>query len=97
MASVANYFNFSTMFLVFLLLSPKCSFSEARNLKEDDQQLVLCDEIYVVGEGETLQTISEKCNDIFILAENTHINDDDDIYPGLVLKITSTNLQLLFN
>uniref|UniRef100_A0A3Q7J825 Reverse transcriptase Ty1/copia-type domain-containing protein n=1 Tax=Solanum lycopersicum TaxID=4081 RepID=A0A3Q7J825_SOLLC len=68
---------------MFLLLSPKCSFLEAGNLKEDDQQLVLCDEIYVVGEGETLQTISEKCGDLFILVENTHINDDDDIYPGL--------------
>ncbi|KAK4723819.1 hypothetical protein R3W88_026598 [Solanum pinnatisectum] len=88
MASLTNYFNFSTIFLVFVLLSPKCSFLEARNLKEDDQQLILCDEIYVVGEGETLQTISEKCGDLFILVENTHINDDDDIYPGLVLKIT---------
>ncbi|KAG5579664.1 hypothetical protein H5410_050291 [Solanum commersonii] len=87
MASSTNYFNFSTIFLMFLLFSPKCSFLEARNLKEDNQQLVLCDEIYIVGEGETLQTISEKCDDLFILLENTHINDDD-IYPGLVLKIT---------
>ncbi|KAK6777414.1 hypothetical protein RDI58_024131 [Solanum bulbocastanum] len=97
MASSTNYFNFSTIFLVFVLLSPKCSFSEVPNLKDDDQELVLCDEIYVVGEGETLQTISEKCDDLFILVENTHINEDDDIYPGFVLKITSRNLPLMFN
>ncbi|KAG6526379.1 hypothetical protein ZIOFF_016362 [Zingiber officinale] len=48
-----------------------------------------CDEIYVVREGETLQTISEKCNDPFILEENPHILDFDDVYPGLVIKITS--------
>ncbi|CAN4092383.1 unnamed protein product [Withania somnifera] len=93
-----------TVFLVLLLLSAilmKCTFSEARNLKEDYQQQLgsskLCDEIYVVQEGETLQTISNKCDDLFILVENTHINDDDDIYPGLVLKITSRKLPLMYN
>ncbi|PHT70002.1 hypothetical protein T459_25106 [Capsicum annuum] len=70
----------------------KCTFSEARNLTEYyDQQLgssKLCDETYIVGDGETLQTISDNCDDL----SNTHINDDDDIYPGLVLKITSRKL-----
>ncbi|PHT35847.1 hypothetical protein CQW23_23547 [Capsicum baccatum] len=71
----------------------KCTFSEARNLTEYyDQQLgssKLCDEIYIVGDGETLQTISDNCDDL----SNTHINDDDDdIYPGLVLNITSRKL-----
>ncbi|KAL6494047.1 hypothetical protein OROGR_031956 [Orobanche gracilis] len=47
-----------------------------------------CDEIYVVGEGETLQTISEKCDDPFILEQNPHIHDPDDVFPGLVIKIT---------
>ncbi|RAL51696.1 hypothetical protein DM860_010414 [Cuscuta australis] len=47
-----------------------------------------CDEIYVVREGETLQTISEKCGDPFIVEENPHIHDPDDVFPGLVLKIT---------
>ncbi|CAN4117282.1 unnamed protein product [Withania somnifera] len=47
-----------------------------------------CDEIYVVREGETLQTISEKCGDPFIVEENPHIHDPDDVYPGLVIKIT---------
>lgn len=47
-----------------------------------------CDEIYVVREGETLQTISEKCGDPFIVEENPHIYDPDDVFPGLVIKIT---------
>ncbi|KAL6569453.1 hypothetical protein OROMI_013967 [Orobanche minor] len=46
-----------------------------------------CDEIYVVGEGETLQTISEKCDDPFVLEQNPHIHDPDDVFPGLVIKI----------
>ncbi|KAI0520307.1 hypothetical protein KFK09_007779 [Dendrobium nobile] len=48
----------------------------------------LCDEIYVVGEGETLHTISDKCGDPYIVERNPHINDPDDVYPGLVLQIT---------
>lgn len=47
-----------------------------------------CEEIYVVHEGETLQSISEKCGDPFIVEENPHINDPDDVFPGLVIKIT---------
>ncbi|MFS8013516.1 putative LysM domain-containing protein [Helianthus anomalus] len=47
-----------------------------------------CDEIYVVGEGETLHTISDKCGDPFIVEKNPHIHDPDDIFPGLVIKIT---------
>lgn len=50
-----------------------------------------CDEIYVVGEGETLQSISDKCSDPFILEENTHINDHDDVFPGLVLRINTVS------
>ncbi|TKY53073.1 cell wall macromolecule catabolic process [Spatholobus suberectus] len=46
-----------------------------------------CDEIYVVREGETLQTISEKCGDPYIVEENPHIHDPDDVFPGLVIKI----------
>ncbi|KAJ0972684.1 hypothetical protein J5N97_020643 [Dioscorea zingiberensis] len=42
-----------------------------------------CEEIYVVGEGETLHTISDKCGDPFILEENPHIQDPDDVFPGL--------------
>ncbi|CAN1842506.1 hypothetical protein LINPERHAP1_LOCUS36866 [Linum perenne] len=47
-----------------------------------------CDEIYVVREGETLNTISEKCGDPYIVEENPHIHDPDDVFPGLVIKIT---------
>nr|KYP34313.1 hypothetical protein KK1_044754 [Cajanus cajan] len=49
-----------------------------------------CDEIYVVGEGETLHTISDKCGDPFIVERNPHIYDPDDVFPGLVIKITPT-------
>ncbi|KAK8715672.1 hypothetical protein V6N13_043000 [Hibiscus sabdariffa] len=47
-----------------------------------------CDEIYMVGEGETLQTIGEKCGDPFIVEHNPHIHDPGDVFPGLVIKIT---------
>ncbi|KAK6920207.1 LysM domain [Dillenia turbinata] len=47
-----------------------------------------CDEVYVVGEGETLHTISDKCGDPFIVEQNPHIHDPDDVFPGLVIKIT---------
>ncbi|TKY65502.1 cell wall macromolecule catabolic process [Spatholobus suberectus] len=47
-----------------------------------------CDEIYVVREGETLHTISDKCGDPFIVEKNPHIHDPDDVFPGLVIKIT---------
>ncbi|GAB4833402.1 hypothetical protein Ancab_031645 [Ancistrocladus abbreviatus] len=47
-----------------------------------------CDEIYVVKEGETLNTISEKCGDPYIVEENPHIHDPDDVFPGLVIKIS---------
>lgn len=55
-----------------------------------------CDEIYVVGEGETLNTISEKCGDPFIVERNPHIHDPDDVFPGLVIRIiTPTNTRKL--
>ncbi|CAL5207390.1 unnamed protein product [Lathyrus oleraceus] len=52
----------------------------------------VCDEIYVVGEGETLQTIGEKCGDPYIVEENPHIHDPDDVFPGLVIKINPLSL-----
>ncbi|XP_019186406.1 PREDICTED: uncharacterized protein LOC109181107 [Ipomoea nil] len=54
----------------------------------------VCDEIYVVREGETLHTISDKCGDPFIVEENPHIHDPDDVFPGLVIKITPFNHRL---
>ncbi|CAI9767641.1 unnamed protein product [Fraxinus pennsylvanica] len=53
-----------------------------------------CDEIYVVQEGETLHTISDKCGDPYIVESNPHIHDPDDVFPGLVIKITPTNPRL---
>ncbi|XP_004150301.1 uncharacterized protein LOC101210054 [Cucumis sativus] len=55
-----------------------------------------CDEIYVVGEGETLHTISDKCGDPYIVERNPHIHDPDDVFPGLVIKIiaSSTHINL---
>ncbi|KAI8545224.1 hypothetical protein RHMOL_Rhmol07G0024300 [Rhododendron molle] len=49
-----------------------------------------CEEIYVVGQGETLHTIGEKCGDPFVVEQNPHIHDPDDVFPGLVIKITPT-------
>lgn len=47
-----------------------------------------CSEIYVVGKGETLQTISTKCgDDAFSFEENPYVKDEDDVYPGLVIKL----------
>ncbi|KAF8117277.1 hypothetical protein N665_0011s0002 [Sinapis alba] len=48
----------------------------------------VCDEIYEVKEGETLQTISEKCGDPYIVEGNPHIHDHDDLFPGLLIRIT---------
>ncbi|XP_059625464.1 uncharacterized protein LOC132268674 [Cornus florida] len=56
-----------------------------------------CDEIYVVGEGETLHTISDKCGDPFIVEENPHIHDPDDVFPGLVIKITPSKSVMNFS
>ncbi|KAI3442844.1 LysM domain-containing protein [Psidium guajava] len=50
-----------------------------------------CDEIYLVREGETLQTIGDKCGDPYIVEQNPHIHDPDDVFPGLVIKITPSN------
>ncbi|KAL5210703.1 hypothetical protein ABZP36_006326 [Zizania latifolia] len=47
-----------------------------------------CEEIYVVTEGETLHSISDKCGDPYILEQNPHVHDPDDVFPGLVIKIT---------
>ncbi|XVE64152.1 hypothetical protein DITRI_Ditri07aG0079000 [Diplodiscus trichospermus] len=55
-----------------------------------------CDEIYVVGEGETLHTISDKCGDPFIVERNPHIHDPDDVFPGLVIKIIPSTARKLW-
>ncbi|KAL3825785.1 hypothetical protein ACJIZ3_021814 [Penstemon smallii] len=80
-----------TALLLALMLLLSCSFesSEARDLTSSSVFMKRpCDEIYVVREGETLHTISDKCGDPFIVEENPHIHDPDDVFPGLVIKIT---------
>ncbi|KAK2420858.1 peptidoglycan-binding LysM domain-containing protein [Trifolium repens] len=46
-----------------------------------------CGEFYIVGKGETFYSIIEKCNDPFILERNPHIQEPDDIFPGVTLKL----------
>ena len=92
---------YSALFLaaVVLVLSSTTRSCESTSCDESEYgvRMVLknmnkpCDEIYVVREGETLQTISEKCGDPFIVEENPHIQDPDDVFPGLAIKITPFN------
>jgi hypothetical protein len=49
-----------------------------------------CEEMYVVAEGETLHGISDRCGDPYILERNPHVHDPDDVFPGLVLRSTSS-------
>ncbi|KAK2974765.1 hypothetical protein RJ640_027126 [Escallonia rubra] len=90
----ANAASWCCLFIASLVLVFLSSNSEARILMDEpaggSRQQPACDEIYVVGEGETLHTISDKCGDILILEQNPHINDHDDVFPGLVIKITPT-------
>nr|XP_043614154.1 uncharacterized protein LOC122586110 [Erigeron canadensis] len=85
---------YCSLFLVIMLVLSCCE-----SLDTENQRVVKhvqtfhagskpCDEIYVVREGETLHTISEKCGDPYIVEENPHIHDPDDVFPGLVIKIT---------
>ncbi|XWS35725.1 hypothetical protein CRYUN_Cryun20dG0021000 [Craigia yunnanensis] len=80
--------------LVTLLLLN--SFKETRITNDEDVKGIrfldrACDEIYVVGEGETLHSISDKCDDPFIVEQNPHIHEPDDVFPGLIIKITPMN------
>ncbi|XP_068661084.1 uncharacterized protein [Aristolochia californica] len=81
---------YSALLLAMLLLLRCCETGERQPSiwKPQKPRHSPCDEIYVVGEGETLHTISEKCGDPFIVEENPHIHDPDDVFPGLVIKIT---------
>ncbi|XP_048226263.1 uncharacterized protein LOC112536362 isoform X2 [Ricinus communis] len=78
------------MAMMLVLSCCEVSESELRLITVNQNGIVKkpCDEIYVVREGETLHTISEKCGDPYIVEENPHIHDPDDVFPGLVIKIT---------
>ncbi|KAK1429551.1 hypothetical protein QVD17_11762 [Tagetes erecta] len=86
---------YCSLFLVIMLVLSCCESSSTENegiLKRVQTNVVdynkACDEIYVVREGETLHTIGDKCGDPYIVEENPHIHDPDDVFPGLVIKIT---------
>ncbi|KAJ8619609.1 hypothetical protein MRB53_028138 [Persea americana] len=51
-----------------------------------------CEEVYVVRDGETLQSISERCDAPFILIDNPHVLDTDDVVPGTVLTVRSSKV-----
>ncbi|KAI4348986.1 hypothetical protein L6164_009646 [Bauhinia variegata] len=81
---------YCAVFLALMLVLSCCESSKgelAIQILQPEDMKKHCDEIYVVREGETLQTISEKCGDPYIVEENPHIHDPDDVFPGLVIKI----------
>ncbi|KAH7352672.1 hypothetical protein KP509_19G057600 [Ceratopteris richardii] len=47
-----------------------------------------CGLVYRVKEGETLQAVSAKCHAPLLLVDNPHVEDADDVSPGVPLKIT---------
>lgn len=84
---------YTALFLAVMLILNCCESSESEFASRSTalKNIMMnkpCDEIYVVREGETLQTIGEKCGDPYIVEENPHIHDPDDVFPGLVIKIT---------
>ncbi|KAL6559214.1 hypothetical protein OROHE_006583 [Orobanche hederae] len=84
---------FALLLALMLVLSCCCESEEGGEFSTVEMGYMErpCDEIYVVREGETLHTISDKCGDPFIVEENPHIHDPDDVFPGLVIKITPFN------
>ncbi|EXB88736.1 hypothetical protein L484_015426 [Morus notabilis] len=83
---------YCALFLAVLLVLSCCESGESEFAMMGQRKGINntrpCDEIYVVREGETLQTIAERCGDPYIVEENPHIHDPDDVFPGLVIKIT---------
>ena len=85
---------YCSLFLAIMLVLSCCESSVTEDermairVRFKDSMYKSCDEIYVVHEGETLNSISEKCGDPYIVEENPHIHDPDDVFPGLVIKIT---------
>jgi len=94
MADAASWYcAFVLAALLLLSMFRDSSMLPTRDNLVDHNQLLSrpCEEIYVVGEGETLHTISDKCGDPFIVENNPHIHDPDDVFPGLVIKITPSH------
>lgn len=99
-SDVASWYCAAVLLFLILMASVRESSGQS-DYGDDDQYSVQlrgtslharhCDEIYVVGEGETLHTISDKCDDPFIVERNPHIHDPDDVFPGLVIKISPSS------
>uniref|UniRef100_A0A7N1A394 LysM domain-containing protein n=1 Tax=Kalanchoe fedtschenkoi TaxID=63787 RepID=A0A7N1A394_KALFE len=77
---------------LMLMLSSSCALADGSTGRFRTD--LPCAEVYVVGEGETLHTISDRCGDPFIVEQNPHIQDPDDVFPGLVIKITQQHTKL---
>ncbi|KAK6926307.1 hypothetical protein RJ641_008026 [Dillenia turbinata] len=73
--------------LILLTIIKEDSLSSGESIRGNQLWSRPCDEIYVVGEGETLHTISDKCGDPFIVERNPHIHDPDDVFPGLAFGL----------
>lgn len=76
--------------MLLLVVAMSCSGAQGRMLRSGCP----CGETYVVRGGESLQMISEKCNDHFILENNPHIVDHDDLYEGQLLKMDCTQRKI---
>ncbi|KZV48949.1 hypothetical protein F511_09545 [Dorcoceras hygrometricum] len=79
---------YASLLLALMLMLSCCEPSEGGEEFQVQVERRPCDEIYVVREGETLHSISDKCDDPYIVEENPHIHDPDDVFPGLLIKIT---------
>ncbi|XP_073389012.1 uncharacterized protein [Physcomitrium patens] len=75
----------TSVMILFLLTTVSPSLVQGRMLRGCP-----CGPTYVVRGGESLQMISEKCNDQFILENNPHIVDHDDLFEGQLLKMDCT-------
>ncbi|XP_059451177.1 uncharacterized protein LOC132181979 [Corylus avellana] len=87
-ADVASWFCAIVLLGLILLASIRENSLPDEPVRENQFSEPPCDEIYLVGEGDTLQTIIDKCGDPYIVEHNPHIHDPDEVFPGLVIKIT---------
>ncbi|KAK8685172.1 hypothetical protein V6N13_041180 [Hibiscus sabdariffa] len=88
LADAASWYCAVVLLALILIASIRMNFvSSDEHVRGGQLSNRPCDEIYVVGEGETLHTISDKCGDPFIVERNPHIHDPDDVFPGLVIRI----------
>jgi hypothetical protein len=78
----------SRFFIIVLIIATLLIVNDAKDIENDNFSHALpCDEFYIVKEGETLNSIAEKCDDPLILLSNPHINGFEDIFPGVLLII----------